>query len=371
MKNIIIFIFAIYSYTAFAQSGDMHINGTRIYRQHVEVTLMDQQQPLTMVKTSGEALRDQFYEQEKNNPSIWEKMWRLLPDASALGEWAEVPCTDSKAIQVCLLMDLTGSMAQELSALQQFWPTFESALTKHYIIDQAQVHFRDEAKIKAVKRQDFGQTSDLSAIYLSQARAGGGGEESEDWPLALAQAIDSLKWSADAAARFIFFAVDAAPKYEEQTAKQLQQLLAKAKTRNLQIVPIAGVNIDAELTYLLKSMALSTNGFYLELDTGKGETDISSVVEEMQWRMAPACEEEEKKSLLNCFPNPAREYTYVALPIAAGTIRVTDASGKLIHQQPFLQGGQLKLDVSAWPAGTYSIEVRQEDRQFIARLIRQ
>lgn len=51
------------------------------------------------------------------------------------------------------------------------------------------------------------------------------------------------------------------------------------------------------------------------------------------------------------WPSPASQQLHIAMP-AAGSLRVSDHTGRVVVQQPMLQGTQV-LDVSAWPAGVY------------------
>ncbi len=371
MKNIIIIIFSIYALPGITQDAIMHINGMPVYRQEAEAKLVASDDPISILKTSSEVLWGQFYEKEQKDPSVWQQLWQLLPVPEEDRAWSEIPCTNSNALQVALVMDITGSMAPELTEMKQFWPDLSNILAKESILDQAQVHFRDEPKTGELFREDFSQALNLAPLYLQLARAGGGGEDAENWPRALAEAIDSLSWSSDAAARFIFFAIDAAPEYEAQTAALLQQTLKTACRKNIHMVPIAGLEADEALTYLLKSIAVVTNGFYLQMQEKAASTDLSAIVEEMQRRMAPTCKAEESPMSLSCFPNPASDYTYLALPVEHGVIRVTATSGQLIYQQSFSTGGQFEVNLKDWPVGTYHIEVSHDKQRYWGRIVKQ
>jgi DNA-binding IclR family transcriptional regulator len=73
---------------------------------------------------------------------------------------------------------------------------------------------------------------------------------------------------------------------------------------------------------------------------------------------------------LTVYPNPANEIATIELASdAAATIRIFDASGRLMQQIAQPSGQYLQLNTNDWSAGIYYIQALQNDQIFLQKLI--
>lgn len=77
---------------------------------------------------------------------------------------------------------------------------------------------------------------------------------------------------------------------------------------------------------------------------------------------------------LRFFPNPTVDRVSITLPTSMGTaksVRVTDASGRLVDADTRPATGLIELDVRALAAGSYQVEVNDDSRTAIGRFVKQ
>jgi hypothetical protein len=85
-----------------------------------------------------------------------------------------------------------------------------------------------------------------------------------------------MSWSNDARARIIFLVLDAPPHQDPKVIEHLQKLIKEAAAKGIRIVPLTCSGIDKSTEYLMRTMALGTNGTYVFLtdDSGIGDKHI-------------------------------------------------------------------------------------------------
>ncbi|HPF89148.1 MAG TPA: T9SS type A sorting domain-containing protein [Flavobacteriales bacterium] len=77
---------------------------------------------------------------------------------------------------------------------------------------------------------------------------------------------------------------------------------------------------------------------------------------------------------LRFFPNPTVDRVSITLPTSMGpakSVRVTDASGRLVGADTRPATGLIELDVRALAAGSYQVEVNDDSRTAIGRFVKQ
>jgi hypothetical protein len=104
--------------------------------------------------------------------------------------------------------------------------------------------------------------------FVKLQKAGGGGDHPEAVNDALRVAIDSLQWREDARSRILFLIMDAPP--HDYAKEEMMQLIAKAAAKGIRIVPIACSGTNKSTEYLMRCMALATNGTYVFLTDNSG-----------------------------------------------------------------------------------------------------
>jgi hypothetical protein len=190
--------------------------------------------------------------------------------AAAHSEFS-LPPTAKTTLDVSLVIDTTGSMADEIHYLQSEFIALSSTIGLRY--PNAEQHwslvlYRDIGDEYVVKWFDF--RADLLDFQdkLNLARADGGGDFPEAPDQALAKAAD-LSWRATAGTARLAFWVADAPHHPEKAAA-MSAAISALHQRAVHVYPVASSGVD-ELTELtMRSAAQLTGGRYLFLTNDSG-----------------------------------------------------------------------------------------------------
>jgi hypothetical protein len=182
------------------------------------------------------------------------------------------PATAVDTLEVALVLDTTGSMADELAWLTREVDDIAGAVSgryPHVAQRWALVLYRDDGDEYVTQVTDFTSLADFRA-RLSGAAASGGGDLPEAVDQAMAAAA-GLSWHGGATARLVFHVADA-PQHEARgagVATALQQL----RGLGVHYYPVAASGVDGLFELTFRTAALVTGGRYLFLtdDSGVGE----------------------------------------------------------------------------------------------------
>ncbi|MFK7756434.1 MAG: carboxypeptidase regulatory-like domain-containing protein [Flavobacteriales bacterium] len=214
-------------------------------------------------------------------------------------------CEASNTVDIAFVVDATGSMQDEIDYLK---------LDINDVIYQAKqmndkltmrfgsVFYRDYGDAYLTKHKDFTKVLSSSSAFIEEQHADGGGDGPEAVEDALELAIDSLSWSDEARTRLLFLVLDAPPHNNSMIQKKLRALSEKAAAKGIRIVTIAGSGIEKSAEYLMRSIALATNGSYIFL------TDHSGIGGS---HIAPSTDEYELKLLNELLTDLIKSYTYI------------------------------------------------------------
>ncbi|HEX9955821.1 MAG TPA: hypothetical protein VGA96_01150 [Fibrella sp.] len=120
--------------------------------------------------------------------------------------------------------------------------------------------------------------------FIAQQSAGGGGDTPEAVEVALDKAINNQSWSASARTRLLFLVLDAPPHHTPEIIEKLRQLTQVAASKGIRIVPITASGIDKETEFLMRMLAIGTQGTYVFItnDSGIGNTHLIPSVGDYQ-----------------------------------------------------------------------------------------
>ena len=73
------------------------------------------------------------------------------------------------------------------------------------------------------------------------------------------------------------------------------------------------------------------------------------------------------------FPNPATNVMTIRMPSATGALqlRVLDAMGRVVRTGSLTNPQRGELDVAALPTGAYLLELRDADRSWVQRFVKE
>ncbi len=174
-------------------------------------------------------------------------------------------------VDVCFVMDATGSMGDEIRYLQKELSYFAQNAQKSLPCSKiriSSVFYRDIGDAYVSKSSDFTDRVDDILGFISEQSAGGGGDFPEAVDAGLSTAIHELKWSEGSIAKILFLVLDAPPHAEK--AKEIRELIQAASAKGIRIIPITASGINTSTEFLMKYMASMTGGEYVYITDHSG-----------------------------------------------------------------------------------------------------
>ena len=177
-----------------------------------------------------------------------------------------------EALDLMIVLDTTGSMADELNYLKtQLGSIIENVTLEHGSVDIrfSLVVYRDIGDVYVVRSFPF--TSSLQSIQadLEAQTAYDGGDFPEAMDLALAAAV-AADWRGGNTARVALVVADAPPHAENYAATV--EAVRQARAAGIQIYALAASGVDPSAEYILRAGAALTGARYMFLtdDSGVG-----------------------------------------------------------------------------------------------------
>ena len=179
--------------------------------------------------------------------------------------------TPPSALDVALVLDVTGSMADELAFLTAEFEAIVARLDDDYSnVDKryALIVYRDVGDDFVTRVFDFTDTVGELQDSLAAQRADGGGDFPEAMDAALADATE-LSWSEGSdVARVLVLNADAPP--QPQDAERTLDLAAELAQDGVRIYPLAASGVDRGAEFLMRTMGVTTGGRHLFLTADSG-----------------------------------------------------------------------------------------------------
>ncbi len=291
-------------------------------------------------------------------------------------------CAHSAIANIAFVVDATGSMGDEIKYLQEELKdviAITSARNKDLKLRIGSVFYRDKSDEYLTRFIDFQNDPAPLMEFINAQSARGGGDYQEAVEDALTTALDSMHWDSDARAKIIFLVLDAPP--HDAAKVKMQQLMRQAATMGVRIVPIVCSGVDKSTEFLMRALALATNGSYVFLtdDSGVGgkhlkpTTDdykvellndlLQRVIAEMVY-MEP-CNDAGKPEVpvtpdnnakISVYPNPSAGRIQIKASEAIKEMYITDFTGKVLEKIAIWQKmHNWQTDLSRYPSGTYLI----------------
>jgi hypothetical protein len=307
-------------------------------------------------------------------------------------------CNTSGLVDVAFVVDATGSMGDEIQYLQEELQDVISKTSEKYKdvnLHIGSVFYRDHGDEYLTRHVDF-QTDPLQLInFFKKQSAGGGGDTPEAVGDALTTAFDSLHWHDAARTRILFLVLDAPP--HDAAKSKMMELTRKAAQKGIRIVPVVCSGIDKSTEYLMRAMALATNGSYVFLtdDSGVGNAHIKPTTDEFKVELlndllqrligemiyVASCDQKEvtdqplpglvdNRSKIIVFPNPTKGRVHIQSSSSFKEMFITDFTGKLLMKKEVSnKKGKWELDLSPYPSGTYLVKCFREDKGWEAEKV--
>jgi len=184
----------------------------------------------------------------------------------------DVPCETPLAADIVFVVDATGSMGDEISYLKQELDdvikraSAESGLN----LRTGAVFYRDHGDEYLVRNSPLNANTSQTMNFIRSQGASGGGDAPEAVEEGLEQALNTMQWSAEARTRLLFLVLDAPPHADSASVRRMQLAAAKAAAMGVRIIPLTASGINKPAEYLMRSLALATNGTYTFITNHSG-----------------------------------------------------------------------------------------------------
>jgi carboxypeptidase-like protein/type IX secretion system substrate protein/von Willebrand factor type A domain-containing protein len=309
----------------------------------------------------------------------------------------DIACSMSNTVDIAFVVDATGSMSDEIDFLKiELEDVIRNTFAQHPDLDLhvGSVFYRDRGDEYLSRHIDF-QTDLLKVLnFIKLQRAGGGGDMPEAVDVALQTALDSLHWSDGARARILFLVLDAPP--HDEAKEKMYELIQKASAKGVRIVPVVCSGADKSTEFIMRSIALATNGDYVFLtdESGLGlphikpTTDVfnveffNSLLERLirQMVFANKCSEQKQiESLKNTplnieririYPNPTQGNITVESQKHLKEIFITDFTGKMLMRiETNDKQTRWNINLGAYPNATYLVKYITIENQWGAEKV--
>lgn len=198
-----------------------------------------------------------------------------------------VKCVDivqcRKSVDIAFIVDATGSMGDEIKFLKD---------DLIYILEKVGISqsdktfrtgalfYRDEGDAYVTKHQNFSDEPETTLNFIKKQNAAGGGDYPEALHTALEEAMQNLAWEEDNYARLAFLILDAPPHHSQRIIRSIHSSIKLYASKGIKIIPVAASGVDQKTEFLLRLMAMMTDGTYVFItdDSGVGEDHITPTV---------------------------------------------------------------------------------------------
>lgn len=298
-------------------------------------------------------------------------------------------------VDVVFVFDATGSMGDELRYLQAEMKDViarASAATGGLDIRTGAVVYRDHGDEYITRLSRLTDDIKTTQAFIDKQQANGGGDYPEAVPEALMAALNSAGWNESARARIAFLILDAPCHQDSATLALLHDQILNAAAQGIRIVPVVCSGLGESGEFLLRAMALATNGtsFFLTDDSGIGHTHLKPTTDSLkvehlndmlvrtivEFSYMPPCEiTDEQLPITNdqlpitddsFLPNPFTVQELEAdptIPHGEGVHYLLDVSGKLLG----IFEGEVKTD--QLPIGVYFIKTFYNGQWFTQKIL--
>ncbi len=330
-----------------------------------------------------------------------------------------VSCNERNEVDIMLIVDATGSMGDEITYLKnEFHDIIDKIRTSRSSLDVrvGSVFYRDHKDEYLTRKSSFDHDLSLTTDFIQEQSASGGGDYPEAVDEALFAAIEDEQWRENALARIAFLVLDAPAHTDEKSLAKLHRQIRLAAEKGIRIIPVICSGMDESGEYLMRTMALATNGTYVFLtdDSGIGdshrkpktdkyeveilndvivrlvnqytkmpdcndddwEKDLQKAVPEDKFVPNPYDENPEKKAnklqnkdVFKVYPNPCSDILKVDIKRGIKELFIVDISGKYLKRYEPSASATLDVDMSSYSAGVYFVKAYCSGRWFTEKVI--
>lgn len=180
--------------------------------------------------------------------------------------------TTSKSADIAFIVDATGSMYDEIDFLKDdLLNIIERASSGSSVaLRTGALFYRDEGDDYVTRIEDFNKDPKKTLKFIGKQEAQGGGDYPEAVHTALEKALQEMSWEEDNYSRLAFLLLDAPPHHQQNVIESLQKSIKLYAAKGIKIIPIAASGVDKNTEFILRLMAIFTDGTYTFITNHSG-----------------------------------------------------------------------------------------------------
>lgn len=194
--------------------------------------------------------------------------------------------TTHKSADIAFIVDATGSMFDEIDFLKDDLLNIiqRASSSSSTALRTGALFYRDEGDDYVTRAQDFNKDPEKTLKFIKKQQANGGGDYPEAVHTALEKALQELSWEEGNYARLAFLLLDAPPHHQQDVITSLQRSIEAYAANGIKIIPIAASGVDKNTEFVLRLMAIFTDGTYTFITnhSGVGNDHIEPTIGEYQ-----------------------------------------------------------------------------------------
>lgn len=194
--------------------------------------------------------------------------------------------TVSKKADIAFIVDATGSMYDEIDFLKDDLLNIIQRASSgcSTALRTGAIFYRDEGDDYVTKVEDFNKNPENTLKFINKQQASGGGDYPEAVHTALEKALQDMSWEEGNYARLAFLLLDAPPHHSQEVMDSIQKSIKTYAANGIKIIPIAASGVDKSTEFILRLMAIFTDGTYTFITnhSGVGGDHIIPTVGEYQ-----------------------------------------------------------------------------------------
>ncbi len=319
---------------------------------------------------------------------------------------------NSSRIEIGFMVDATGSMGDEIKFLQRELIDVVSRIKKERPCSDVytgSVFYKDHGDDYLTRVLPLSNNPVNTIDFISYQYASGGGDFPEAVEDGLEAAIRELNWSDEAGTKILFMLLDAPPHQSSAINERLSKAIRLAATKGIRLVPVAASGINQQTEFLLKYMAILSNGEYLYitddsnigsrhlLPTG-GKSDVEFLNDLMVKTIVKysvnTCQEDTNSNPttdstqqiiqqqtqqnefilgsnwhMRYYPNPTTDVVHFEFSEAIERISIYSIGGQLVYERNDISDKSHQVDLAQISSGIYSVQVFRKGELLSGKLV--
>ena len=289
----------------------------------------------------------------------------------------EEACYSPEKMDIVFTVDATSSMNDEISYLKsELLDVIDRIKETNETIDfnLGSVFYRDVNDEYLTRVSPLSPTIEETIEFVGKQNANGGGDQPEAVESALEETLN-LSWRAGAL-KLVFLILDAPPHEDDATMKRIRTQIKEAANKGIKLIPVTASGIGRETEFLMKFMAILTNGTYVFItdDSGIGNAHLDPVVDDYeveklndclvrlitQYSKSYSCDadinQESAEIEVSVYPNPATQFINVKTNSIPDKIKIYSSNGMMVKAiTPTEKETRIELD--DFVNGIYTVSI--------------